>query len=173
VTAKKARSIPITFRLRRIAAESWRPRSMARFGFGISREWGCGFWDRGDVIGALITAASLVLPQVPGVYQGPGCTGHPARPPSSYTTALKIQQIHDLGYTDTNPSHYEEDHLVQLSLGGDSRDPMNLWPQPWVQAHRDDRIETDLWRRACLRQGRPLLAAEAVRWERVWKHRRG
>jgi hypothetical protein len=125
------------------------------------------------VIAALVTAATLILPQVPGVYQGPGCAGHPARPPSSYTSKLKVQQIRELGYTDTNPADYEEDHLVQLSLGGNPIDPNNLWPEPWVQAHRDDRIEYQLYLRACRGIGKPLTVTEAVRWERVWKHRHG
>jgi hypothetical protein len=125
------------------------------------------------VIAAFLTATLLILPHVPGVYQGPGCAGHPVRPPSSYTSALKVRQIRELGYTDTNPADYEEDHLVQLSLGGDPMSPDNLWPQPWVQARRDDRIEYDLYRRACLHIGRPLTIHEAVRYERVFKHRRG
>jgi len=29
----------------------------------------------------LAAAATVVLPQVPGLYHGPGCAGHPARPP--------------------------------------------------------------------------------------------
>ena len=125
------------------------------------------------MIASLLAAATLILPQIPGVYQGPGCQGHPVRPPSSYTSSLKIKQIRELGYTDTNPADYQEDHLVSLSLGGDPTSPLNLWPQPIVQARRDDRIEYDLYRRACLHIGRPLVVREAVRWERVFKHRRG
>lgn len=125
------------------------------------------------MLATLLTATALLLPHVPGVYQGPGCTGHPPRPSSSYTSALKIRQIRDLGYTDTNPADYEEDHLVQLSLGGDPRSESNLWPQPWAQARRDDNIEYDLWRRACLHIGRPLTVPQAVRWERRWKRRHG
>ncbi len=52
------------------------------------------------------------------------------RPPSAYTGALKIAQILEYGYADRNPSHYQEDHLVPLELGGAPRDPRNLWPQP-------------------------------------------
>lgn len=125
------------------------------------------------MIAVVLAAASLVLPQVPGVYQGPGCAGHPARPPSSYTSALKVRQIRELGYTDTNPSDYQEDHLVSLSLGGNPTDPNNLWPQPWPQARRDDRIEYQLYLRACRGVGRPLVVKEAVRWERWWKRTHG
>jgi hypothetical protein len=52
------------------------------------------------------------------------------RPPSAYTSALKLAQIVEYGYADRNPSHYEEDHLVPLELGGAPRDPRNLWPEP-------------------------------------------
>ena len=52
------------------------------------------------------------------------------RPPSGYTGALKVAQILEYGYADKNPTHYQEDHLVPLELGGAPRDPRNLWPQP-------------------------------------------
>lgn len=52
------------------------------------------------------------------------------RPPSAYTSALKVAQIFEYGYADKNPTHYQEDHLVPLELGGAPRDPRNLWPQP-------------------------------------------
>ena len=54
------------------------------------------------------------------------------RPPSIYTGALKLEQIVQYGYADKNPTHYQEDHLVPLELGGAARDPRNLWPQPNV-----------------------------------------
>src|SRR5437870_3482053 len=34
--------------------------------------------------------------------------------PVGYTNALKAQQIKEYGYTDTNPSDYEEDHPISL-----------------------------------------------------------
>jgi len=52
------------------------------------------------------------------------------RPPSAYTSALKLAQIVEYGYADTSPSHYQEDHLVPLELGGAPRDRRNLWPEP-------------------------------------------
>ena len=54
------------------------------------------------------------------------------RPPSAYTSALKLAQIVEYGYADRDPSHYEEDHLVPLEVGGAPRDPRNLWPEPWT-----------------------------------------
>lgn len=52
------------------------------------------------------------------------------RPPVSYTDVLKVQQIAQYGYADKTPSDYEEDHLISLEVGGDPKDPKNLWPQP-------------------------------------------
>jgi hypothetical protein len=52
------------------------------------------------------------------------------RPPAAYTSALKIAQIYQYAYDDRDVSHYQEDHLVPLELGGAPRDPRNLWPQP-------------------------------------------
>src|SRR5664279_6067090 len=53
------------------------------------------------------------------------------RPPaSSYTNALKRQQIVAYGYPDTDPRGYEEDHLIALELGGAPSDQRNLWPEP-------------------------------------------
>src|SRR5437667_4827159 len=53
------------------------------------------------------------------------------RPPASYTNILKNQQLGAARYLDKAPSHYEEDHLISLELGGNPRDPKNLWPEMW------------------------------------------
>ena len=45
------------------------------------------------------------------------------RPPTSYTDGLKKQQIIAYDYADTDPSDYEEDHLISLEIGGDGKDP--------------------------------------------------
>ncbi|MQY39519.1 hypothetical protein SRB17_75460 [Streptomyces sp. RB17] len=67
-----------------------------------------------------------------------GWTGT-VRPPSSYTTALKKQQIAEYGYSDTSLSDYEEDHFVPLELGGAPRSEENLWPEP----HYGDETSSD------------------------------
>jgi len=51
------------------------------------------------------------------------------RPPASYTNTLKQQQLGAARYVDKTPSLYEEDHLISLELGGNPRDPKNLWPE--------------------------------------------
>ena len=75
------------------------------------------------------------------------------RPPVSYTDQLKVQQIEQYGYSDTNPKDYEEDHLISLALGGDPRDPKNLWPQPRnttpYNASTKDRLEDVLHKMVC------------------------
>lgn len=74
------------------------------------------------------------------------------RPPAYYTNKLKKKQIRQYGYDDRNPKHYEEDHLIALSIGGNPRDPKNLWPEPrkgeW-NARRKDDLEYVLYRMVC------------------------
>lgn len=67
------------------------------------------------------------------------------RPPLSYTNALKIKQLP----AGSDPSKYEEDHLMPLGLGGAPRDPSNLWPVLWPRAKMDDIWETKLHRQLC------------------------
>jgi len=74
------------------------------------------------------------------------------RPHAYYTNKLKKQQILDYGYADTNPQHYEEDHLIPLSIGGSPNDPKNLWPQPRLSewnAERKDVLEFTLYKLVC------------------------
>jgi len=52
------------------------------------------------------------------------------RPAVGYTEELKRQQMAAFGYHDRRLSHYEEDHLIPLGLGGAPSDPRNLWPEP-------------------------------------------
>ena len=76
------------------------------------------------------------------------------RPPSSYTTSLKVKQLSS-GYAvngDYDTSHYEEDHLISLELGGHPTDPKNLWPEPYADkfgARVKDRIENKLHQLVC------------------------
>lgn len=76
------------------------------------------------------------------------------RPPSSYTTRLKIEQL-ATGYAyhhDQNTGDYEEDHLISLELGGSSTAVTNLWPEPYVSADGarvKDKIENRLHELVC------------------------
>lgn len=80
------------------------------------------------------------------------------RPPASYTTELKREQIAAYGYADTSLTAYEEDHLVPLEVGGAPADPSNLWPEPYaatladgtpVGARVKDHLENDLHDKVC------------------------
>jgi hypothetical protein len=88
------------------------------------------------------------------------------RPPASYTTTLKAQQLAAVKFKDKTPSHYEEDHFISLELGGHPRDPKNLWPEMWgtpatpltshgplpshlVGAKTKDRVENALHKAVC------------------------
>ena len=89
------------------------------------------------------------------------------RPSSSYTDSLKRRQIKQYGYADTNPSDYEEDHLIPLELGGSPTDPQNLWPEPKAGASRKDAVENALHSKVCAGtlNLRDAQAAIALNWE--------
>ena len=101
------------------------------------------------------------------------------RPPSSYTTALKRQQIVIYGYRDHSLADYEEDHLISLEIGGAPRAAANLWPEPYtvklsdgrsVGARVKDQLENRLHALVCAHQ-LSLVAAQreiASDWIRSW-----
>jgi hypothetical protein len=91
------------------------------------------------------------------------------RPPASYTSALKRQQLRALGLLG-GPSLYQEDHLISLELGGNPTDPRNLWPEPYPRAGDVDKIENELNAKVC--HGR-LTLADAQREEAALKHEHG
>lgn len=74
------------------------------------------------------------------------------RPPSTWTTALKRQQIRQMGLRDRRLGRYEEDHLIALSIGGHPSDERNLWPQArsgrWSASAKDD-LEFVLYKMVC------------------------
>ncbi len=76
------------------------------------------------------------------------------RPPESYTQKLKYHQL-DTGYNlhgDTRASHYEEDHLIPLEVGGSPTSVKNLWPEPWNttwNAGKKDSLENTMHRLVC------------------------
>jgi hypothetical protein len=91
------------------------------------------------------------------------------RPSASYTTALKRKQIKQYGYSDTNPSDYEEDHLISLELGGAPTDPRNLWPERGASPNPKDRVENQLRAAVCAHQITLAEAQDAIRtnWRTV------
>ena len=91
------------------------------------------------------------------------------RPPVEYTNALKLKQMRDYSLSGS-PRDYQEDHLISLELGGDPRDPRNLWPEPYPRAAKVDTIENELNAKVCSEK---LSLAEAQRRESALKHRDG
>jgi hypothetical protein len=93
------------------------------------------------------------------------------RPPVGYLNDLKRSQIKQYGYSDTRITDYEEDYLIPLGLGGNQRDPKNLWPQsynfdPW-NAHAKDKLEDFLHSEVCagripLQQAQQEIAADWI-----------
>lgn len=93
------------------------------------------------------------------------------RPDESYTNAVKIRQITRYHYARTDPSLYEEDHLIPLELGGSPSSPRNLWPE-YDRGHipnPKDAVENALKAAVCA--GRVSLRAAqhaiAVNWIRA------
>ncbi|WP_042418725.1 hypothetical protein [Streptacidiphilus anmyonensis] len=90
------------------------------------------------------------------------------RPSTSYTNALKKQQIAEYGYSDTNMADYEEDHFIPLELGGAPRDPNNLWPEPHYTtvgsgtSYTKDGVETKLKNAVCKGTVRLAAAQNAI-----------
>lgn len=84
------------------------------------------------------------------------------RPASSYTTALKRQQL-ATGYAyhgDMALRDYEEDHLISLEIGGSPDSVLNLWPEPYAGtdgARTKDVVENRLNKLIC--SGSITLAA--------------
>ncbi len=95
----------------------------------------------------------------------PGSTDKNGQPQIEFSGTTTVLLYTPFGsYSDPNPSHYEEDHLISLELGGAPSDPMNLWPQPYTNdvggqnlgARDKDRVEGWLHREVCA--GRKTLA---------------
>ena len=70
------------------------------------------------------------------------------RPPSSYTTNLKIKQMAERGLVG-KAKDWEEDHRVPLIVGGDPKSPLNVWPEIWPEARLKDRLETYEGKQIC------------------------
>lgn len=87
------------------------------------------------------------------------------RPPTNETDSLKRQQLAASSAADKDPSHYEEDHIVPLELGGAPSDPANLRPVALSHARKDDQLENSLHRAVC--DGSMLLTTAQSRIEQA------
>ena len=98
-------------------------------------------------------------------------TGYAAqiRPAATYTNSLKIDHMRAYGYAAEAPGDFEEDHLIALELGGDPRDPKNLWPERLAGgsgALQKDRVEN--WAHDEVCAGRMQLADAQRRMAENW-----
>ena len=91
------------------------------------------------------------------------------RPPTSYTSKLKVEQMREYG-VGGDPHDYQEDHLISLELGGHPTDPRNLWPEPYPRASEVDSIENELNAKVCAGE---LTLEEARGKESNLKHTDG
>ena len=76
------------------------------------------------------------------------------RPPSSYTTKLKMQQLATTYsfYHNSKTGDFEEDHLISLEIGGSPTSALNLWPEPYAGstgARIKDQLENKLHALVC------------------------
>ena len=128
------------------------------------------------VLLAVITTAQAASPALPDATTTPGalnpkvtqaniattiCTigfTSKIRPPASYTTKLKREQLRTAPYSrygSTSTKLFEEDHLISLELGGAPYDPKNLWPEHWAGAtgaRAKDKLENTLHALVCAHQ---------------------
>lgn len=113
--------------------------------------------------------AAVVVASLPNPALTPGagrpmskatlCSVHWGTDRRHVTTAMKKQVAAAYGLPWADRGKVEFDHLIPRELGG-SDSTLNLWPQPWVFAHRKDRVENRLHVLVCL--GRlPLAQAQA------------
>lgn len=85
------------------------------------------------------------------------------RPPASYTTKLKREQLPP----GTNLSLFEEDHVWPIEDGGNPNDPRNLRPQAWEGPNgakaKDHQVENVVHKMICahtmtIEQGHEIIA---------------
>lgn len=88
------------------------------------------------------------------------------RPPSSYTSTLKVEQLAAFGYADQKPRDYEEDHRVPLELGGAPRDTSNLSSERGRSPNPKDSAENSARANVCA--GRVTLRQAQVVFIAAW-----
>jgi hypothetical protein len=131
---------------------------------------GCGRRSAPTVLASVTRTPGVLNPAVTPATVGSTICTHgwtsTVRPPTTYTSALKVRQMSEYGEAGS-PGAYQEDHLISLELGGDPTDPRNLWPEPYPRAAQVDRIENELNAQVC---SGGLSLADAQRRESALKH---
>jgi len=77
-------------------------------------------------------------------------------PSKRFLARMKLIQMRQYGDSGP-PSAFEEDELIPIVLGGTTRNPKNLWPEPRTRARSDDKLEAALHGEVCA--GKLTLAA--------------
>jgi hypothetical protein len=116
--------------------------------------------DRASVPGAVVVPAPPVADLCGGSYV------KKSTPPTSVTDPLKATQVAHGPFADKDPSHYIEDQLIPVELGGAPTDPRNLWPQTPDMAQVKDREEKRL--RASMCHGDITLSAAQTEMLQNW-----
>ncbi len=104
---------------------------------------------------ALLLLSQLAMPNIiltPGVVRPLAletiCATKWGKDHRHVTNAMKRHVAEAYGILWADHGLYEFDHLVPRSLGG-ADDILNLWPEPWADAHRKDALEVRLSKRVC------------------------
>jgi hypothetical protein len=92
------------------------------------------------------------------------------RPPTSYTTPIKVADMKAYGFGGQSTSGFEFDHLISLELGGAPADIRNLWPENHSNSYKKDSLENSLKRQVCAGD---LTLARAQRQVVSWAKRIG
>lgn len=95
-------------------------------------------------------------------------------PPASFLEPIEREQIKQYGYQDNNIKHYQMDHLIPLSLGGNPTDSKNIWPQVLLtkwSARRKDYLEQIMHDKVCKGEISLKQAQEEIRtnWIETYK----
>ena len=89
------------------------------------------------------------------------------RPSTRFTDRLKLQSIRAYGYVDTNPKHYEADHLVSRELCGAMADPRNIWAEAPASPNPKDKVEDRCHQLVC--KGKLSLGEAELEIALNWK----
>jgi hypothetical protein len=116
--------------------------------------------DRAPVPGAIVSPAPTVAQLCSGGYV------KKTTPPPAVTDSIKAAQLAAGKYADRDPSHYVEDHLVPIELGGAPTDLRNLWPQTTAMTAVKDRDERRVRTEVCA--GHMTLAAAQAQMVANW-----
>jgi hypothetical protein len=87
----------------------------------------------------------------------------PPRPDQGTWWHLKREAMRSYHLTGLAARDFELDHLIPREIGGADL-ILNLWPQPWPQARRKDRLENEMASDFCLNDHSDEGLAALQRW---------